>query len=569
MSELQALEELAGELAAAARIEDPVLAARAERVAKRLAEGRFHVMVVGEFKRGKSTLVNALLGVEVLPTGVLPLTAVLTEIVHGVEGATVVGSDGGRFEISLDALADYVTEASNPGNERGVERVEVRVPAPVLGSGVVLVDTPGLGSIHLHNTEAGRASLLEADGAIVVLSADEPLSEEERALLENLAERRARTFLVVNRADHLESAELEEVRRFITAKVTDALGTAPELYCVSARAGLTAHKQRDDALSATCDWQRFVAAFDRFVASELVGARLSAARAELGRIGEELRDAVLLRRGALDLDVETLSARVVQFRSAAEVQRTAFAEERVILEHDVDELMRAVGGSLAAFARDEPQRWQGRLAEQAATLSVGRLEEGLRAVVEEAVRESFETFRAREAEGVERAWCELAARFRSRTQERVDAVRKAASDLFAIELAAMVVPVVGEERERFFYLFLHVGSTSEGLDRVARRLLPAGVVRRRLLARANEQLVREFDKHAGRARWDLTQRLDGVRRRFETAMSAELERTVDAIVAAASRADGLRAATLDELDRRAGSDEQALRVAGLAARSVP
>ena len=51
-----------------------------------------------------------------------------------------------------------------------VERVEVRVPASVLGSGVVLVDTPGLGSIHLHNTEVGRASLLEADGAIVVLS---------------------------------------------------------------------------------------------------------------------------------------------------------------------------------------------------------------------------------------------------------------------------------------------------------------------------------------------------------------------------------------------------------------
>ena len=398
--------------------------------------------------------------------------------------------------MGLDALADYVTEADNPGNERGVERVEVRVPAPVLGSGVVLVDTPGLGSIHLHNTEAGRASLLEADGAIVVLSADEPLSEEERALLENLAERRARTFLVVNRADHLESAELEEVRRFITAKVTDALGTAPELYCVSARAGLAAHKRGDDASSAGGDWQRFVAAFEHSVASELVGARLGAARAELGRVGEELRDAVLLRRGALDLDVETLSARVVQFRSAADVQRTAFAEDRVILEHVVAELMRAVGDSLAAFADGEPARWQGRLAEQAAMLSVGRLEEGLRTVVEEAVRESFETFRAREADRVERAWCELAARFRSRTQERVDAVRRAASDLFAIELPAMVVPVVGEERERFFYLFLHVGSTSEGLDRVARRLLPAGVVRRRLLA-VNEQLVREFDKTQG------------------------------------------------------------------------
>ena len=225
----------------------------AERVAKRLAEGRFHVMVVGEFKWGKSTLMNALPGAEVLPTGVLPLTAVMTEVVHGVEGATVVGADGGRFDIGLDALADYVTEASNPGNERGVVRVEVRVPAPVLGSGVVLVDTPGLGSIHLRNTEIGRASLLEADGAIVVLPADEPLSADERALLETLAQRRARTFLVVNKADHLEPAELEEVRRFITANITDALGTAPELYCVSARDGLAAHMRGYDASSEAGD----------------------------------------------------------------------------------------------------------------------------------------------------------------------------------------------------------------------------------------------------------------------------------------------------------------------------
>jgi hypothetical protein len=241
----------------------------------------------------------------------------------------------------------------------------------------------------------------------------------------------------------------------------------------------------------------------------------------------------------------------------------------LLLEHDLAELMRAVGDSLGGFAHDEPARWRGSLAENAATLPVGRLEEGLRGVVEQAVRESFETFRTREADRVERAWCELAARFRGRTQERVDAIRRAASDLFAIELPAMVVPVVREEQERFFYLFLHVGTTSEGLDRVARRLLPASVVRRRLLTRANEQLVREFDKHAGRARWDLTQRLDGVRRRFETTMGAELERTVDAILAAASRADELRAATLAELARRAGSDERTLRVAELAARSVP
>ena len=145
------------------------------------------------------------------------------------------------------------------------------------------------------------------------------------------------------------------------------------------------------------------------------------------------------------------------------------------------------------------------------------------------MRESFEAFRVREAERVEAAWSTFAARFRSRTQRRVDAVRAAASDLFAIELPAIVVPAVSEERESFFYLFLHVGSTSEGLEpRGAAVAAASCCAPSHARAHANELMVREFDKHAGRARWDLTQRLDGVRRRFEEAMSAELQRTVDA-----------------------------------------
>jgi small GTP-binding protein len=568
MSEFRALQELAADLRNAARGEHPALAVRAERVAKRLAEGRFHVMVVGEFKRGKSTLVNALLGTEVLPTGVLPLTAVMTEVVHGEEGATVTRLDGDRFDIALEDLTGYATEAGNPGNERRVERVEVRVPAELLASGVVLVDTPGIGSIHLHNTEVGRASLLEADGAIVVLSADEPLSDEERELLETLSQRRARTFVVVNKADHLDTAELGEVRMFITAKVTDALGEAPELYCVAARAALAARRRGLDGGLQAVDWGRFVAAFDRFVGVELVDAQLAAARAELGRVGEDLRDAVLIRRAALDLDVAALSERVDQFRAAAAVQQQPLVEDRLLLGHDVDALMAQVGESLAAFAQREPARWRERLVDAAASLPIGELEDGLRGVVEHAVRESFEAFRVAESARVERAWCDLAARFRARTQERVDAVRNAAGDLLAIKLPVIVVPAVSEERERFFYLFLHVGSSSESLDRVMRRLLPAGVVRRRMLARANDHLVREFDKHAGRARWDLAQRLDGMRRRFEAAMGAELDRTVEAILAAASRAEELRAVTFAERDERVASDAQALRSAELALAAV-
>ena len=214
-SELDQLTATAFELASAAgRTGD--IAERAQRLGDRLAQGSFHVSVLGEFKRGKSTLVNALLVDDVLPTGVLPLTAVATEISFGERRAVVVPLDGPSYEIAPDEIAEFVTEERNPENERQVARVELRVPSQLLEPGVVLVDTPGLGSIYRHNDEEARRALFDADGAILVLSADSPLSAQERELLGVLSERRQPTFFVLNKIDHLAQDETEQVRRFVT-----------------------------------------------------------------------------------------------------------------------------------------------------------------------------------------------------------------------------------------------------------------------------------------------------------------------------------------------------------------
>jgi ABC-type uncharacterized transport system ATPase component len=133
-SETEELAGAAGRLALAAA-ERTELARRASSLRERLRAGRFYIAVLGEFKRGKSTLVNALLGTELLPTGALPLTAVATELSHGTTGATIVYLDGHSEEVPLDELANWVTEAKNPGNERKVARAEVRGARRAAASG--------------------------------------------------------------------------------------------------------------------------------------------------------------------------------------------------------------------------------------------------------------------------------------------------------------------------------------------------------------------------------------------------------------------------------------------------
>src|SRR6266704_577380 len=170
----------------------PDVASQVAEAARRLAGLELEVAVVGEFKRGKSTLLNALIQVEVLPAGVLPLTAVPTVLERGDPVCLVAFGDGHTEEHDLEAVAEFVTEERNPGNRLGVQRVVVRLHAPLLDEGVRLVDTPGVGSVLEHNTRATDAYLPSLDAAILVTSADPPISKGERALLERLeAERPA------------------------------------------------------------------------------------------------------------------------------------------------------------------------------------------------------------------------------------------------------------------------------------------------------------------------------------------------------------------------------------------
>jgi GTP-binding protein EngB required for normal cell division len=523
---------------------------RAKRLLDHIAAGRFEVAVVGEFKRGKSTLVNALLRQEIVPSGVLPLTAVATEIAFGDPVVVVELLDGARRTIELARLADYVTESANPENRLEVGHVEVWGRWPLLEPGVVLVDTPGIGSVYRHNTEASRVALLEADGAVMVLSADAPLSDQERELISVLAERRSPTFFVLNKADHLTVDELGTVKRFVEQTLADLFGRGVNIFAVDSRSALAARRLGGRAGGEGIEFDTFADELERFVADDLAGARLSATRAELHRLGVSLQDALSIEEAARNADATDLARLVERFSDEAARQRQGFEDDRTLLDRDVDHLVASVGERLAAFAAAAPAESTELLVKIASDAPRDRLVDDLRSAVEGEVRASLEAFRRTEAARVEEAWGGAALAFRTRTQRRVDEARQAGARLFDVPLPHLDVPMLSSQAEQFSFLFLHVGSTTEEASRALRRLLPSRPARRRALARASAELTAEFDKHAGRTRWDLAQRVDALRIDLEKMMRAELDRSIDAIGEAASRAQQWHESADDEQHAR-------------------
>ena len=179
----------------------------------RFEEGRFHLAVLGQFKRGKSTLLNALLGHSLLPTSVVPLTAIPTFVQYGPDLRICVRYRNGKpaeefagrsIEEAAKILEGFVTEECNPKNRLGVMQVDVLHPAPILQHGVVLIDTPGVGSTFTHNTRATLNFLPQCDAALFVVSADPPLTEVEVEFLKVVKSKVARTVL------HLQQNRLPE-----------------------------------------------------------------------------------------------------------------------------------------------------------------------------------------------------------------------------------------------------------------------------------------------------------------------------------------------------------------------
>lgn len=207
----------------------------------KLAEDRFNLAVVGQFKRGKSSLMNAVIGRNLLPTGLLPLTSAVTALCYGSQEQVFLKRKGWSFEqeIRIEELAEYVTEQGNPGNQKAVLEARIELPLLFLRRGLYFIDTPGVGSAQQENTATTYAFLPEADAVIFVTSVEAPLSAAEETFLRDIRRYVRKLFIVVNKIDLITVEEREQVLAYIRVGIERALGTTiVRLYPLSARQAL-------------------------------------------------------------------------------------------------------------------------------------------------------------------------------------------------------------------------------------------------------------------------------------------------------------------------------------------
>lgn len=240
------------------------LAQRLLHTRRRLLDPTVRVLVIGEFKQGKSLLVNALVDAPVCPVDDDISTAVPTEVHYSTTPvATLVRSTGNgdegqltRVEVPLQELAAHVSEAGNPANRQGLLRAEVGIPRQILADGLVLVDTTGVGGLSSVHTMSTLAALPTADAVLLVSDASQEYSEPEVNFLRQAMKLCPNVACVLTKIDlYPQWRRIAELDRVHLAGAT----VAADLLPVSSTLRLHAMKTEDKQLHEESGFPALVA----------------------------------------------------------------------------------------------------------------------------------------------------------------------------------------------------------------------------------------------------------------------------------------------------------------------
>ncbi len=204
-----------------------------QRAYTRLNESKFTITVVGEFSRGKSTLINQLMEKELLPVGILATTTSITKIAYGPEAAlwwVYPDGKGDRIPLTQEAWENS-SELSEGAGAR--KRAYVEIPNEWLKeTGVYIVDTPGAGDLESEAMSQVLEMISESDAALVVVNASMALSLTEKCFIEqNIISRKIpRVAVVMTHLDQITQKEREAVVKYTRSKLNE-WAPGVELYC--------------------------------------------------------------------------------------------------------------------------------------------------------------------------------------------------------------------------------------------------------------------------------------------------------------------------------------------------
>lgn len=347
----------------------------------------FSIAVVGEFKRGKSTFINALLGKEILPSDILPTSATLNRVVYGMrpEAKIIFRGDAPRQDrtqhIELEELANYVTKLTPDAQAVAatVEEAVVYYPIPYLRhSNVEIIDTPGLEDENAM-TDITMSVLPSVDAAIMVIMPQSPFSGSEGKFLNQLLENGlGRVIFVVTAMDRILRAKererivpaiAERIQRSIEAYVEihfekdseeyhsqlRKIGK-PKVFGLSGYQALQAKIAKDDELLVQSQLPEFEKMLERFLTEEIGLVSLRRRVNHLKTYSEEILSALANNIQHIPNRQQIYASRYQEFMLLLDVIQQMGQDNLAIINRLPEDIQKRQESVISAFRQEITQK---------------------------------------------------------------------------------------------------------------------------------------------------------------------------------------------------------------------
>jgi len=517
----------------------------------------FNLVVLGQFKRGKSTFINALLGAPILPTAVVPLTSVVTILSYGESPKAVVRFlSGGEKVIDVGEIASYITEKENPKNEKGVKEVEVFYPSEYLKNGVRIIDTPGVGSVYNHNTEVAYNYLPHVDAGIFIVSADPPLSQSEHSFLQDIKSSADKIFFVLNKIDQVNEEERRESLEFTKTVIEDDFGKGKvKIFPLSARWALEGKLNKDEAILKKSLLPEFEARLRNFLIQEKGLVLLRSITNNLLRIVSNEMISSKLEEESLKLPLEELKRKIEQFENEVKlIEKEREANVFLLQGHTkkiIQELDEAIGefkkSRLPKLLADLEQEYMRRTA-----LGGGNLREELEKFVFSAIQNTFSEWRQAITESISSQLEAIHLDFARKVNSTIERITDLAGSIFSLKLEPFTsVPTLSRKSE-FYFLLKDDPVGLELLQMALTSALPGFLTKKMILKKMKESVTELLDRHCGRVRYDLVNRIQDTVKGFQKELLQKIDETLEAIRLSFQKAITLHNSSREEVNKSLG-----------------
>ncbi|MHC1728662.1 MAG: dynamin family protein [Syntrophobacteraceae bacterium] len=527
---------------------------------EKLEANTFNLVVVGQFKRGKTCLINALLGANILPTAVVPLTSIVTVLAYGERlDIKVFFNDGKVLDIPVSSLPEYVTESGNPKNAKEVHEVVVLYPSPYLKDGVRLVDTPGVGSVYSHNTDVAYRYLPKSDAALFLMSIDQPVGSAEIEFLNDVREYADRIFFLLNKIDYLPAEEIGRALAFAKETLEQIMGPELKIFPVSAKLALQAKDENSSEGLKQSGLPDFTSMLERFLLKEKGKVLLGSAAKNLLKVLSRARLETELELKSLKTPVEDMREKIKAFenkkaelaaeRRSFDVLFRAEIERRIISELD-GAVSRLKGRLLSEMEGDFNQ-----FCEECGELSLKDLNDALEGFVRDRIQAEFSAWQELEDEKLARAFDSICSQFAGKVNETIDSLLAFSSQLFSVPFEAVEAESLWTSESSFHY---KLKGDTVGLDMLTdslTQILPKYIrgkwfqrlrdwafrnANKIILNKRKQHMLEMVEMQAGRLRVDFIEKLDRSASRFRSEIIGKMDSVSSGVTSAIERGAGLR-----------------------------